>query len=709
MIGRVVGNYRIEASIGAGAVGEVYRAVHQKVERVVAIKRLKQKFAQDEHLLSRLMREQEIMDRLRHGNIVALHDVHVEEDEIFLVMEYVDGESLAEIIKRGEPLPAHKVAALGEQLLSALAATHAQGVIHRDIKPSNIMLTEHAAKLLDFGISKCVQSAELTDHNLVMGSPPYMAPETWVGEEATPATDIYSLGLCLFESLTGRRAFGEGLKLKDYLRAHTQTDLPRVRDERPDVPAWLSRAIAKATHRDPAARYADAKEMLRVFRSHTSATSMLSLADAAAMAKKAPGDAATVLMPLSGKARSGDGDRPAGTPPAGYHPGDRTMMMLLKKQRPWKYVAFAIAGSGLSVAVAIALGTFFFFRSPAVYTLDVTNVLDKSITVVCGAGSEDERTEWVVDVAAGAAEQIPIPTLPADCYHVDGDQRTLIWSIAGEVEIDEEIAAAPEISLDAQSVLADDSAEVAAVEMPMESAPPKKVKKEKRKPTRKAAKPKKAPAKTALKAVVTVGTPEHVSGEACADLIALEPRAMLGQLTPVEVACLKGAMKEDDKLTTNDKRSRLLIADAKGRNDTVGMERSLMHHLMIIGTSDPNICYAYALTQYRKGTGEGWRRTIRYANAAMDNRHLFHKTHRVSSIYQLHRLRSRASSMLWQVAETKYRESRTAELEQASDRARGQAKEFAATWYDFAEASHQDMDEPRQVCRMAVGHAKLCP
>jgi|GEM_PF-2366012 len=277
MLGDVIGNYRVTAEIGRGGMGVVYKAVHLNMDRTVAIKALLPQFAGDEEVRRRLFQEQRILDRLRHANIVALHDVYSDDENLYLVMEFIEGETLDTVVLNDGPMPFHRVAAMGHQLLSALSYAHSRGVVHRDIKPPNIILTRSEAKLLDFGIAKAADAARLTSPDLVVGSPAYLPPELWKGEDASPRSDVYALGLCLYEGLMGKPALFSNSGWQAYFALHTQTDIPHLGGRLPERLKWLADAIHTATRREPSARFADAKAMLRIFRRNLGVSSEMSL------------------------------------------------------------------------------------------------------------------------------------------------------------------------------------------------------------------------------------------------------------------------------------------------------------------------------------------------------------------------------------------------------------------------------------------------
>src|ERR1035437_3531710 len=192
--GMQLGPYKIERQIGAGGMGEVYRATDTRLAREVAIKTCRQEFGE------RFQREARAIASLNHRHICSLYDVGPN----YLVMELLEGETLAEKLKRG-PLSIERTLLHGGEIADALAAAHAKGVVHRDMKPGNIMIAKAGVKVLDFGLAKCSQEENITGANVVMGTPAYMAPEQREGRECDTRTDIYALGLMLHEMATGKR------------------------------------------------------------------------------------------------------------------------------------------------------------------------------------------------------------------------------------------------------------------------------------------------------------------------------------------------------------------------------------------------------------------------------------------------------------------------------------------------------------------------
>ena len=227
--GSRLGPYEIVAPIGAGGMGEVYRARDTRLDRSVAIKILPEDFAKNGQLKIRFEREAKAISQLNHPHICTLYDV----GENYLVMELLEGESLADRLTNG-PLPLEQVLRYGVQIADALDKAHRAGIIHRDLKPANVMLTKSGAKLLDFGLAKtsapvdlqgATQHKPLTQEGTILGTFQYMAPEQLEGLEADARTDIFAFGAVLYEMATGKRAFAG--KTKTSLIAAIVKENPR--------------------------------------------------------------------------------------------------------------------------------------------------------------------------------------------------------------------------------------------------------------------------------------------------------------------------------------------------------------------------------------------------------------------------------------------------------------------------------------------------
>lgn len=255
--GAQLGPYRIEAQVGAGGMGTVYRALDMRLGRVVAIKIAAERYSE------RFQREARAISTLNHPHICTLYDVGPN----YLVMEFLEGSTLAAEIKKG-PLGLENVARYGAQIANALAEAHALGILHRDLKPSNIMLTRHGVKVLDFGLakimsrSKTLSEPSITEIGGVMGTPAYMAPEQGESREPSNVTDLFSLGLVLYEMAAGRLPF-PGASLGQMLSSGSQPAVPAASRGRAAIPASLDGLIAKLLERDPAKRPQSAAAVAR--------------------------------------------------------------------------------------------------------------------------------------------------------------------------------------------------------------------------------------------------------------------------------------------------------------------------------------------------------------------------------------------------------------------------------------------------------------
>jgi len=263
-----ISHYRIVRKLGAGGMGEVFLAEDRTLGRKVAIKMLSEQRAGSYQARQRLINEAKAAAALDHPNICSIYEVGEEDDRVFIVMQYIDGQTLAERIWKS-PLPASEVVDIGIQVAQALAEAHAAGVIHRDIKPQNIIVTPRGqVKVLDFGLAKIAQPdlpegseaqtwERLTEAGSIVGTPGFMSPEQLRGKEIDARSDIFSLGVTLYECASGISAFERGTPLEVSLRVVSDTP-PPPSELNPLVPPGLDRIIARAMAKDPAARYESA-------------------------------------------------------------------------------------------------------------------------------------------------------------------------------------------------------------------------------------------------------------------------------------------------------------------------------------------------------------------------------------------------------------------------------------------------------------------
>jgi serine/threonine protein kinase len=250
-VGAQLGPYKIEAPIGAGGMGTVYRAVDTRLGRVVAIKIAVERYS------DRFQREARAISTLNHPHVCTLYDVGPN----YLVMEFIEGSTLAAELKKG-PLAPEIAARYAAQVASALAEAHALGIVHRDLKPSNVMLTRHGVKVLDFGLAKVLSATGLTETDGIMGTPAYMAPEQVEGRRLGTAADLFPLGLVLYEMAVGKLPF-PGASLGQMLSSGPHTTIPTPSRERAGMPANLDGIVAKLLEKDPAKRPQAASEVAR--------------------------------------------------------------------------------------------------------------------------------------------------------------------------------------------------------------------------------------------------------------------------------------------------------------------------------------------------------------------------------------------------------------------------------------------------------------
>src|SRR5690625_176147 len=247
--------YQIKATIGGGGMANVYLAKDIILEREVAIKVLRLEYANDEEFIARFDREAQSATSLSHPNIVNIYDVGEEDHILYMVMEYVDGMTLKEYIQKYGPINVHEALNIMKQVTSAIAHAHANDLVHRDIKPQNILIDTYGnVKVTDFGIAVALSATSLTKTNAILGSVHYLSPEQARGGMATKKSDIYSLGILLYELLTGRLPFSGQTPVAIALK-HLQSETPSVRTFNHEIPQSVENIVLKATAKDPFHRY----------------------------------------------------------------------------------------------------------------------------------------------------------------------------------------------------------------------------------------------------------------------------------------------------------------------------------------------------------------------------------------------------------------------------------------------------------------------
>lgn len=253
--------YRIIRSLGEGGMANVYLAHDMVLDRDVSVKLLRLDLRDDPSTKRRFHREAMAATQLNDPHIVGIYDVDEDHGLQYMVMQYVKGTDLKAYIKKHYPIPLPQVIDIMEQVLSAVATAHAHGIIHRDLKPQNILIDENKnVKITDFGIAVAVSQDSLTQTNTLMGSVHYLSPEQARGSIATKQSDIYSLGIILFELLTGKVPF-EGETAISIALKHFREEIPSVREQNKEIPQALENVIIKATAKEPAERYSSVDEM----------------------------------------------------------------------------------------------------------------------------------------------------------------------------------------------------------------------------------------------------------------------------------------------------------------------------------------------------------------------------------------------------------------------------------------------------------------
>ena len=253
--------YEVKALIGEGGMANVYLGYDSILERDVAIKVLRGDLADDEKFVRRFRREAQSASLLNHPNIVQIYDVGEDDGNFYIVMEYINGQTLKQIIKKRKRLSISETIDIMCQLTDGLSSAHDSYIIHRDIKPQNIMILDDGmVKITDFGIAMAVNASDLTQTNSVMGSVHYLPPEQASGKGSTIKSDIYSLGIMLYEMLAGTMPF-RGETAVEIAMKHLKTPMPSIRKLRDDVPQSLENIILKAAAKNPKNRYNNVREL----------------------------------------------------------------------------------------------------------------------------------------------------------------------------------------------------------------------------------------------------------------------------------------------------------------------------------------------------------------------------------------------------------------------------------------------------------------
>jgi formylglycine-generating enzyme required for sulfatase activity len=258
-----IGAYQIKRLLGAGAMGHVYLAHDPHLDRDVAIKVLPRELTADEERVSRFLREARLTAKVQHANTVVIYQVMVEAGLASIVMELVEGGSLDDIVEKGGPLPWREATRAIRDAAAGLGAAHEMGLVHRDIKPANLMRTgKGTVKVVDFGLVRAMRStSQLTQPGMILGTPSYMAPEQWMGQEADARSDLYSLVCAYYYLLAGKEPFAaDSIPALGY--QHRFEPFPDARQLVPELPVAVCRVLARGTQKEPAQRFQTAAELM---------------------------------------------------------------------------------------------------------------------------------------------------------------------------------------------------------------------------------------------------------------------------------------------------------------------------------------------------------------------------------------------------------------------------------------------------------------
>jgi eukaryotic-like serine/threonine-protein kinase len=353
----VAGRYVLDRRLGAGGMSTVFLAQDSVLERPVAVKLLAEHLAEDEAFVARFRREALAAAKLTHPNVVQVFDSGRDEtsDRHYIVMEYVNGPSCADLLREHGKLEVEQTVRIVRDACHGLEYAHRAGVVHRDVKPGNLLIAEETGslKLADFGIAKAAEQTRITQVGSVLGTAAYLSPEQAMGDEAEPPSDIYSLGVCAYQLLTGRLPH-EYSSLTELALKQQNEGVEPISRHRPEVPEELDRAICVSLEREPGARYSNALEMAEALEAglHGEATAATQHLDLTGATQALPADEATQALP-----RTSALQRTPPPPPAAPRPARRQRPDPAAVRRR-RLGAIAVAIAVLLAAAAVALAVF---------------------------------------------------------------------------------------------------------------------------------------------------------------------------------------------------------------------------------------------------------------------------------------------------------------------------------------------------------------
>ena len=371
---RISGRYKIVEIIGGGGMANVYLAQDMILDREVAIKILRLDFANEDEFIHRFQREAQSATSLDHPNIVTIYDVGEEDDIYYIVMEFVDGMTLKQYIQKYHPLSVEKTLDIMKQISSGISHAHENHIIHRDIKPQNILIDHDGnVKITDFGIATALSATSITQTNSVIGSVHYLSPEQARGGLSTKKSDIYSLGIVLFEMLTGRLPFSGESAVSIALK-HLQLETPSLRRWNPNIPQSVENIVLKATAKDPFQRYDQVEDLEEDLKTALDANRLnepkFTISE---------DDEETKVIPVIGNDTFINDDEDYQKNKATSSKDDKNIAKDKKnksKKRKWPWVI------GLSTLFLVLLAIFALFIAPSIFDpkeIEVPDVSDKKL------------------------------------------------------------------------------------------------------------------------------------------------------------------------------------------------------------------------------------------------------------------------------------------------------------------------------------------
>jgi serine/threonine protein kinase len=363
----VAGRYRIERRLGAGGMSTVFQATDTVLERPVAVKLLAEHLADDEAFVARFRREALAAARLQHPNIVQVFDSGQDpaSQRHYIVMEYVDGPSCADLLREHKRFEVDDTVNAVRDACHGLDYAHRAGVVHRDVKPGNLLVAEEmsSTKLADFGIAKAAEQTRITQVGAVLGTAAYLSPEQARGDEAGPASDIYSLGVCTYQFLTGRLPH-EYTSLTELALKQQQEPVTPITEYRPEVPAELDQAVRLCLERDPERRYSSALELAQALEAGiqgeaTAATQRMAMTDVEGT-RVMDATASTRALPRTAYAppvRQPTPAPPARAPAVRPRRDERAARRAASRRRWGVFLALLAALAAIAVVALALLGT----------------------------------------------------------------------------------------------------------------------------------------------------------------------------------------------------------------------------------------------------------------------------------------------------------------------------------------------------------------